>query len=124
MAKNTAEDKGKVKFRFVEFELEGLNSTIEEGIKSIVHSMSRSSGTPVRVISGSKSPAQLGAEPSAGNGHDELEPEVLATDLEAEESAEETKNSRATKSRRYTVPKFLSEIDLDSGDPSFKAFAE
>lgn len=119
------DDKGKVKFRFVEFELEGLNSTIEESIKNIVHSMSRTSTTPTRVLQAKPAaPAALPA--AAGNGDENLDPEqeaALETET-AEEGVQASSPSRPKNLRRYTVPKFLSELDLDSGDLPFKTFAE
>lgn len=123
MAKNPPEDKGKVKFRFVEFELEGLNSTIEESIKSIVQSMNRGSTTPYRIMSVSKPVTKV--LPAGENGHLEVEPEPQDMEgAEIEEQFEETKTQQSKEPRRYTQPKFLSDLDLDSGSPSFKEFAE
>jgi hypothetical protein len=134
MAKNDRpfEDKGKVKFRFVEFELEGLNSTIEESIKSIVHSMNRGSLPPARTISPSPKTANPTIlPPGKDNGDAEVvtQPEYVQ-DIESaeEETAEEVPTSRPgaskTTLRRYPIPEFLSALDLDTGNPSFKAFAE
>jgi hypothetical protein len=59
------------------------------------------------------------------NGHLEVEPEPQDTEAaETEEQLEETKTPRSREPRRYTQPKFLSELDLDSGSLSFKDFAE
>ena len=122
------EEKGKVKFRFVEFELEGLNSTIEESIKNIVQSMSRTSTMPARTLTTRRTtPAAL--PPGNGDGHLDLDPEREAT-LEEETAEEQTAEEQAAEParpktpRKYTVPTFLSALDLDSGDMPFKAFAE
>jgi hypothetical protein len=119
------EEKGKVKFRFVEFELEGLNSTIEESIKNIVHSMSRSSTIPARTLL--PRPTTLAALPPAnGDGHSDLDPEQEAV-LEAATEEQEPQApalARPKTPRRYAVPTFLSDVDLDSGDMPFKTFAE
>jgi hypothetical protein len=125
MAKNQPEDKGKVKFRFVEFELEGLNSTIEESIKSIVHSMNRGSSAPVRIVGTNKPTPQLSSVPAGDNGHAETELETESIE-EVDETTEDTKatTAQAGKVRRYTVPTFLKELDLDSGDVPFKKFAD
>jgi hypothetical protein len=124
MAKMQIEDKGKVKFRFVEFELEGLNSTIEESIKNIVHSMSRGTGTVQRVLP--QKPASHSVLP--GNGNPDAAPtmdeEVAETGIE-ETVEEPTVNSPSgPKLRRYTQPDFLSNLDLDSGPLPFKTYAE
>lgn len=119
------EDKGKVKFRFVEFELEGLNSTIEESIKSIVQSMNRGSGNAQRVLSAKPANQRtLSANGEAeANGDVIEEPVELVDDAEA---TEETKSSATgpKEPRRYTQPRFLSDLDLDSGPVSFKTYAE
>src|SRR5580692_6348226 len=86
MPKQPPDDKGKVKFRFVEFELEGLNSTIEESIKTIVQSMNRGSSAPARVITTHKPPAQITSAPESGNGHSDIQPEELEVESEVEDS--------------------------------------
>ncbi len=119
-----ADAKGKVKFRFVEFELEGLNSTIEESIKNIVHSMSRSSTVTTHVLPAKPAvPAAL--TPADGDGHENLGSEreaALETDT-AEEDVQASAPAGRKNPRRYTVPKLLSDLDLDSGDMPFKTFA-
>src|SRR5580658_3949057 len=124
MAKINVEDKGKVKFRFVEFELEGLNSTIEESIKSIVHSMNRGSETLQRMLpQKSASPLVL---PSNGNtdGAPYLEEEPVDSEagVPDDESKSSSSPSAGSKLRRYTQPKFLSNLDLDSGPLPLKTF--
>lgn len=119
------DDKGKVKFRFVEFELEGLNSTIEESIKNIVHSMSRSSNVQPRVLS-AKSAAPAALLATNGENTAELDSE-RETELDGEDAEQELPANTAVRpkaQRHYTVPTFLSEVDLDSGEVPFKTFAE
>lgn len=119
------EDKGKVKFRFVEFELEGLNSTIEESIKNIVNSMSRSSSPATRLVVAGKPAPQLSSTPAGGNGHAEAELEVEEVDDENAEASDGSEASRESgKPRRYTTPTFLKQLDLDSGSVPFKQFVE
>jgi hypothetical protein len=123
MAKMQVEDKGKVKFRFVEFELEGLNSTIEESIKNIVHSMSRGTGAVQRVLP--EKSASHSVLPGNGNADAPLNPDEEVAETEIEETVEESKGSPSgSKLRRYTQPAFLSNLDLDSGPLPFKTYAE
>lgn len=119
------DDKGKVKFRFVEFELEGLNSTIEESVKNIVHSLSRTSTIPTRVLS-AKPAASAGLPPDDKGGHEDLEPEMEAIrEMDtSNDNGHLSAPARSKASRRYTDPKFLSNLDLDSGEMPFKTFAE
>lgn len=119
-----SDDKGKVKFRFVEFELEGLNSTIEESIKNIVHSLSRSSTIPAHALS-AKSVVSATLHPADRDGHEDLDSEQEAV-LETEPTNGDTQTSVPARknSRRYTTPNFLSDLDLDSGEIPFKTFAE
>ncbi|MHB1743955.1 MAG: hypothetical protein ACYCPO_01450 [Acidobacteriaceae bacterium] len=117
------DDKGKVKFRFVEFELEGLNSTIEESIKNIVHSMSRNSTMPSRTLV-ARQTTQTTLPLANGDGHADLDPEQEAALEGAMDEIEAGEPARPKTPRRYTVPSFLSDLDMDSGDMPFKTFAE
>jgi hypothetical protein len=123
MAKTFSEDKGKVKFRFVEFELEGLNSTIEESIQNIVNSMSRGATPQFRAVSSTK-PLIQGPAGAGENGHAETEFQPQDGEIEQDDSGEEVRSPSPKGPRHYTMPKFLSTLDLDSGNPSFKTFAE
>ncbi len=118
-----SDDRGKVKFRFVEFELEGLNSTIEETVKNIVHSMGRTSVMQTRVLP-ERSPGSAALAHANGDGSEELgaEADLVEADPPSEASAAAPTKPRGQ--RKYTVPSFMSDLDLDSGDLPFKAFAE
>lgn len=128
MGKIQVDDKGKVKFRFIEFELEGLNSTIEESIKNIVHSMNRGGPTAQRQLPSRAGSTSQSVMPhnGASEGADvplELDSQL---DLELEESSQESKTAggSSSKLRRYTQPTFLNDLDLDSGATPFKTYAE
>jgi hypothetical protein len=124
VAKNTPEEKGKVKFRFVEFELEGLNSTIEESIKSIVNSMNRVPNSPMRMATAKPALQISSAVRESGNGHADVEPPLEELAEVEETPAQGTRSAQPKGQRHYTNPKFLSEVDLDSGAMAFKTFAE
>ena len=62
--------KGKVKFRFVEFELEGSNATLQESLRNIAASITRGShGTPTARTLDMRLPAPV---PQINYGHDDL----------------------------------------------------
>jgi hypothetical protein len=132
MARNEKppEDKGKVKFRFVEFEMEGGSSNLEETIKSIAHAITRGSQVPTRLIGPFKPPAGSLSGPAAngnGAGNTDLDVEPEPVEDETRATQELSDDSRAPekvpKERRYRQAKFLDELDLDS-DPSFRSFVE
>lgn len=125
MPKNQFDDKGKVKFRFVEFELEGSNSTIEDSIKSIVSSMNRAPIGPVRTVPPNKQTLQISSPTGNENGQVEDLPMDESQTEDADEPREESRGEGTPgKPRKYTVPKFLKDLDLDSGTVSFKKFAD
>lgn len=118
---------GHIKFRVIEFEIDGDNGTLAEGIKALTTALSKTSisaaqqrptlpaGTPKRAV------ATEAAPPVEG----ELFPEP---DVEMEEEAhEETNgNAAATHSKRPSqpprTPDVLSDIDLNTGKMSLKDF--
>ena len=120
------EERGKVRLRFVEFELEGLSSTIEESIKSIVASMNRgNAGALPAQQRGNGSPhlprlvALNGNDGSEPAGPEKLDEDIGPGGSQGDESAP-TRTKGAT---RYTQPHFLKELDLDSGEKPFKDYA-
>lgn len=120
------EERGKVRLRFVEFELEGLSSTIEESIKSIVGSMNRASAgafpishRPNAAIPVTRMAERDGHEDSAMNGSEQLE-----TPMDNEQSAGDQLTPSTKTPRHYTQPTFLKDFDLDGGEKPFKLFAQ
>jgi hypothetical protein len=133
VARPTSDDKGKVKFkiiegRTIEFELDGFNSTIEESIKNIVTSLGRNNyatapgrpallqGRPPAAIPAADSSPVIDQEPITEQDQPEDEGAVP-------EAANGSASPRATQARKYTKPKFLTDIDLEGGDVSFKDFS-
>jgi hypothetical protein len=119
------EERGKVR-RFVEFELEGLSSTIEESIKSIVGSMNRAnSGTLPNQhrIDGSHKTARAVASNGADNSED---PVQASLELDINSDSPQVNESSAIRPKattHYTQPKFLKELVLDGGEKPFKDYA-
>jgi hypothetical protein len=132
VARPTSDDKGKVKFkiiegRTIEFELEGFNSTIEESIKNIVTSLGRnnyatSQGRPM--IQQSRPVQTL----PPGDSAVVIDQEAAMDEETGEGDAAPQESNGATgkvnrEARKYAKPKFLTELDLESGDVSFKDFS-
>lgn len=120
------EERGKVRLRFVEFELEGLSSTIEESIKSIVGSMNRASaGTLPAQQRGNGSPEAPRLVAATGNdGSQPAGPETIEEDIGPDGSqGGEAVPTRPKGATRYTQPHFLKEVDLDSGEKPFRDYA-
>jgi hypothetical protein len=120
------EERGKVRLRFVEFELEGLSSTIEDSIKSIVGSMNRANGGALsnqQRASGLPRSAKVVASNGSDNPEDAVQGSLeLDVDL-GTLGTEESSPDRPKTPRHYTQPEFLEDFDLDSGEKPFKVYA-
>ncbi len=112
------EDKGKVKFRFVEFELEGSNATLEESMRQIAAAVTRGS-SQTQFVNPSKVAKQLDAPPA--------DVDLAAEDLELAEPVEEPASSNGASSRAkkpgrpHPKPEVI-DLDLKAGDVAFKEF--
>ena len=120
------EERGKVRLRFVEFELEGLSSTIEESIKSLVGSMNRANGGSLpnqQRTSGLPRTAKVVASNGTDNPEDAVQGS-LELDVDSDTlGTEESSSDRPKTPRHYTQPEFLEDFDLDSGEKPFKVYA-
>jgi hypothetical protein len=120
------EERGKVRLRFVEFELEGLSSTIEESIKSLVSSMNRANGGSLpnqHRADGLPKVPRVVASTDADNSEDAVQ-RNLELDIGSDAArTDESSLSRAKNPRHYTQPKFLEDFELDGGEKPFKAYA-
>jgi hypothetical protein len=111
-------DQGRVKFRVIEFEVEGANATLIESIKNLGAAISRgNSAQPIKTI-----------RPATGNGAAVLS--AGATDAEESDDSEtiEHEVSAATPSRpraKRTInsPEILN-VDFTSGTVPLKDFVE
>jgi hypothetical protein len=124
MAKNErGREGGKVKFRVIEFEMEGADSTLVEGIRNMLQSRS---AMPVKKL---KSPGQS-PEHGKGNGANgasesdiidaaedqELEQEVL--DADGDDEHENAPSPKPKQQRRPTPVKILEDLDLKVATPN------
>jgi uncharacterized protein YjhX (UPF0386 family) len=120
------EERGKVRLRFVEFELEGLSSTIEESIKSLVSSMNRANGGSLpnqQRTNGLPRTAKVVASNAADNSKEAVQGN-LELDMDSDTlRTEESSPDRPKTTRHYTQPEFLEDFDLDSGEKPFKTYA-
>lgn len=129
----TTSGDGHIKFRVVEFEIDGDNGTLAEGIKALTTALSKTS-TPTALVqsqrpalppTGPKRPATTATTEPAAPIEGELFPEPEA---EAEEEYGEATNGNAAaaKTRRPTsapkTPNVLSDLDLNTGKVSLKEF--
>lgn len=123
-------EKGKVKFRVIDFELEGSDESLQESLRSIVSALSRPPATtaPIRSLPTAASQGRsLPPQPSTPQG------ELFPEDAKVEEAAEhamaeqdepaEVKPTRTSNApRKYYSPKVLNELNLQGGSTPFKEF--
>lgn len=115
--RGNTEGTGKIKFRFVEFEMDGAGSSLEEGLKSIAAALNRGMSSAISA----KLVQHNGAEHVTARGDEES---PAAEDLPEEE--ELTTSSTPRKSgvpRRVAPRKILDNFKLDDVTPTLKDFA-
>jgi hypothetical protein len=111
-------DEGRVKFRVIEFEVEGANDTLAEGIRSLAATLNRGNGAgqTMRVAQQPNG----SAAPALGNGSDiEEESEYEETTIEGETT---TTPRKPAAPRKPPVLKLVKDIDWAKPEPSLKDF--
>jgi hypothetical protein len=116
--KGGPEGSGKIKFRFVEFEMDGNDSTLEEGLKSIAAALNRGIGPgSVKMI------RHNGADATTKDVPAET-PDEMALDEENPEEEGEARTPRAPAAPRKISPRRVVEsFKLDDVSPTLKEFA-
>lgn len=114
-----SDDKSKVKFRVIEFEVEGSNASIQESLRSI-------SATLGRPRPGAATAARLAPVPApAAASEDDAEHLVDdGSELDGQEAVEETPTARpprARTARRVVTPEVL-DLDIESGPMPLREF--
>lgn len=111
------EGTGKIKFRFVEFEMDGTDSSLEEGLKSIAAALNRSMNPTI----GAKLLRHNGGEQVVPHGGEE----VAATEEpnEEEEPAMPSSPRKPAAPRKVTPRKILDDFKLSDVKPTLKDFA-
>jgi hypothetical protein len=129
----TGNGDGHIKFRVIEFEIDGGNATLAEGIKALTTALSK---TPVTTtaISQRALPAATPKRTAVTEAHapaeGELFPETDEPENTEEEHQEETNgNAAPARAKRGTgapppTPEVLSDIDLNAGKVSLKDYME
>jgi hypothetical protein len=124
VAKLDRDDKAKVKFRVIEFELEGGNATVQESMRNLAAAITR--GTRPAL------PALAAKSANGTNGHSTSAlPDIIVDDqqdLFSEEEIEAKEDnagaaSKARGPRSYRTPQII-EIDLLSGPVALKTFCD
>ena len=124
-----AETKGRVKFRIIEFELDGNDSTLQESLRSLATAIQgRNSGLPTkRMLNGTPSGTSDAVIPPSEGEDSESETDVSDESRE-QEPAERQSNPRGPRS--YKEPQILqirsrytavAEISLDAKNPEADA---
>jgi hypothetical protein len=128
MAKNPIglDDRAKVKFRVIEFELEGANAAVENSVKNLTTVIMQKNGAsaPAKpaLIRGNGAGPVLRAAPTGADIPEE--PENLQELVpDANEDSVESAPAKPRVARRPPVPQVI-EIDLTSGEMPFAKFCE
>jgi hypothetical protein len=118
---NTNEDRAKVKFRVIEFELEGGNANVENSIRQLAHAFTNHTNGGSARVPPPGTPRELAAPPPAT---EDTESTVQDADFtEVEEATPEPSPPRPTRQRtphKPPNPNYLAELDSTM---AFKAFA-
>lgn len=113
-------DKGKVKFRVVEFELEGTNASLQESLRGIAAALNRSNSVQTRAphVLPAAPEKSIHAEDAAVEQQGDLFDRVEPTS-ELEDGGE----NATPQKRNYPKPNFMDELDTKSPMP-LKEFCE
>lgn len=122
--RDTAPRDSKGKVTFVMFQVEGDDETLQQGFRAMEHAFQRL-GTPSRIYAPPAATANLlpkGEKPDEG----QVETDAAEPDTEPDDFAHDViagDGHKASKPRKYTQPKFLSDLELTAGQESFKDYA-
>lgn len=121
MAKTTKinEQNGKVKFRIIEFELEGSDETMQESLKNIATAFLRTSSAPNPRVIRNEGPRSVNGDAVAMPVDDILVD--VADEGEPLETATEPPKRAARKTKIAPV-KVLTDVRLDDVSPTLKEF--
>lgn len=119
----------KLKFRVIEFEVEGDDAAIHEGLRSIQAAIARPKGqpAPTKYIAVGSGPVVMPAAPAIaeeeiGSPQTEMEFEAESPPDEPEEAAKAAPRKPSGQPRRAYTPKPLESLDIVSGPVTLEAF--
>ncbi len=124
MKKNESGDKARVKFRYIEFDVEGGSPAIQDGLRHIASALTRAAPQP-RALPRAAEPTRRGAEAPV-NGELPFSPPLDAADAETEADVTPEAPSSDPKPRaprKYSAPSILNGLKLD-GNPSLQEFVD
>ncbi len=110
------DERGKVKFRVIEFELDGSDSALQDAIRGLTTALTDRAGARAvqRLAAGTeKATALQPIEPA---------PDVIEVDSEALAPASAPRQARSP--RAFRTPQVLVDLDLTSGPPSLREFLD
>jgi len=115
------DDRGRVKFRVIEFELDGSDSALQDAIKGLTTAISDRQKTAYKLTTGNGKAAL----PVSDEGVDTIETQDIAQQVEeiSEVQAARPRNAGNGKPRAVARPKVI-DLDLKSGDQSLKQYLE
>lgn len=113
---------GKVKFRIIEFEMEGGNDRIEQGLRAFAQSVARSDTAPriTSNIRGSAPGILEASQPQHVENATESQPNPEVA--ESEEASEIPSPQRPRRRPAPRAPKFLNTVDLTAADVQLAAY--
>lgn len=122
-------DKARVRFRYVEFDVEGGNASIQEGLRNIANALTRGAplAKPAMLPAGEPAPRKNGAPagpeqlPLSGVAAEAADAEGDGEQVDV--TPEDVSAPRQRQPRRYTAPGVVNGLDL-SGNPSLEEFAK
>lgn len=117
---NQGEDRAKVKFRVIEFELEGANANVENSIRQLAHAISNRNGTTVKMV-----PPKASKEITAAPEDEAVDTEVVSEEETPEEEAPaQTATTKTPRPKRTPkTPKYLPNLLTKEKLEEFKQFA-
>jgi len=120
-----AEDRAKVKFRFIEFELDGENAAVENSIRNLTTALTRS--TSQNVSAKALPPRTQAALPPVEQVEvldaEEVEPEETP-DAENEVDTQLATPHARRAPRKPKTPELVPDLDPTVGNPSLKEFCD
>jgi hypothetical protein len=123
VAKTDREDKAKVKFRVIEFELEGGNAAVQDSMRNLAAAITRGS-RPGHPALTAKSVASTANGSSAPPADEDDQVELFPQDPEPTEAEEPAaQESKQRSQRTYATPEVI-DIDLTGGEMPLKTFCD